>query len=192
MKISVIICTKNRAQELAECIKFVITQSFSPNELIIVDASDTENLDVKGDSRFIYIHAKLPLTHSRNLGVKNSSGDVILFLDDDVVLDKNFIKEIVKVFGKDSKKKIGGVMGNIVNIQRSKSFKSRMHSLINRIFLLPTSGNGRFRASGCPTFIRSANELRNVKFLSGCCMAYRKEVFKDLKFDGFSKCYVYR
>jgi GT2 family glycosyltransferase len=189
MKISVIICTKNRVQELMGCIKSVIAQSLSPEELIIVDAGDTEEVYLKikeqfpKDSRFRYIHTfRSNLTVDRNAGVRNSSGDIIIFLDDDTVLDKDFIKEIVKVFGKDSEKKIGGVMGNIVNIQRSKSFKSRMHSL-KRIFLLPTSGNGRFRASGCPTFIRGARELRNVEFLSGCCMAYRKEVFKNLKFD---------
>jgi len=42
MKVSVIICTKNRAQELTRCIKSVIAQSLSPDELIIVDASDTK------------------------------------------------------------------------------------------------------------------------------------------------------
>ncbi|MGQ9460513.1 MAG: glycosyltransferase family 2 protein [Candidatus Bathyarchaeaceae archaeon] len=188
MKISVIVCTKNRVQELIGCIKSVLAQSLSPDELIIVDAGDTEKAHLKikeefpKDSRFKYIHTKPGLTYARNTGVSNSSGNIIFFLDDDVVLDKDFIKEIVKVFEKDSEKKIGGVMGNIVNIPRLKIKTLLLHS-IERIFLLPTSGNGRFRASGCPTFVHGAKEIKNVEFLSGCCCAYRKEVFKDFKFD---------
>jgi len=191
MKITVIICTKNRAKELTTCIKSVIAQPLSPDELIIVDASDAEETYLKikefnQDSRIKYIHTKPALTYQRNIGIKESSGDIIFFLDDDIVMDKGFIKEIIKIFEKDSGKKIGGVMGNIVNIQRPKSFKQLLryyyYYSIERIFLLPTIGNGRFRSSGCPTFIR-AKEIKNVEFLSGGLTAYRKEVFKDFKFD---------
>jgi len=112
MKISVVIPTKNRAQEFVECIKSVIAQSLPPDELIIVDASDTEKAHLKikeqfpQDTRFKYIHTKPALTYQRNIGVRNSSSDIIFFLDDDMVLDKDFIKQIVKVFEKDSEKKL--------------------------------------------------------------------------------------
>jgi glycosyltransferase involved in cell wall biosynthesis len=202
MRISVIICTKNRAQELTQCIKSVIAQSHSPDEIIIVDASDTEETYLKikeqfpQDSRFRYVHTKPALTYQRNIGVRNSSGDIIFFLDDDMVLDKDFIKEIVKVFEKDSEKKIGGVMGDIVNSSKPKNIlkniRTNLHVLLTRIFLLPTSGNGRFRSSGCPTFIHGAKEIRNVEFLSGGLTAYRKEVFKNLKFDeDFLEAHLY-
>jgi len=78
-------------------------------------------------------------------------------------------------------------MGNIVNIQRPKTILSKLRAnlylLVRRIFLLPSSGDGRFRSSGCPTFIHGAKEIKDVEFLSGGLTAYRKEVFKDLKFD---------
>jgi GT2 family glycosyltransferase len=195
MKISVIICTKNRVQELINCIESVIAQSVSPDEIIIVDASDTEKAYLKikeefhQESRFKYIRSTFPigLSADRNKGVRNSSGDIILFLDDDTMLDKDFIKKIVEVFEKDSEKKIGGVMGNVVNADRPKTFRKKLranlHVLLTRIFLLPIVGNGRFRASGAPTFVLDSTETRDVEFLSGCCMAYRREVFRDLKFD---------
>jgi GT2 family glycosyltransferase len=195
MKISVIICTKNRVQELINCIESVIYQSVSPDEIIIVDASDTNKAHLKikekfnQDSRIKYIHSTCQshLSADRNTGVRNSSGDIVLFLDDDTMLDKDFIKKMVEVFEKDSEKKIGGVMGNVVNTDTPKTFwkklRANLHLLITRIFLLPTTGDGKFRSSGCPSFITGAEEIKNVEFLSGCCMAYRKEVFKDLKFD---------
>jgi glycosyltransferase involved in cell wall biosynthesis len=41
MKTSVIIRTKNRVQELERCIRSIVFQSLPPDEVIIVDASDT-------------------------------------------------------------------------------------------------------------------------------------------------------
>jgi len=195
MRVSVVICTKDRVQELVDCVRSVLAQSVSPVEIIIVDASDKDEAYLKikekfpKDSRFKYIRStgSSGLSADRNKGVRNSSGDIILFLDDDTVLDKDFIKKIVEVFEKDSEKKIGGVMGNVVNADRPKNFwmklRANLHLLITRIFLLPTPGDGRFRSSGCPSFFSGAEEIKNVEFLSGCCMAYRKEVFKDFKFD---------
>jgi GT2 family glycosyltransferase len=195
MEISVIICTKNRVQEPIDCISSVIAQSVSPDEKVIVDASDTDKAYLKikeefhQDSRLKYIHStgSSGLSADRNRGIRNSSGDIILFLDDDTMLDKDFIKKIVEVFEEDSEKKIGGVTGNIVDIDRPNTFwkklRANLHLLITRIFLLPTTGDGRFRSSGCPSFLSSSDEITNVEFLSGCCMAYRKEVFKDVKFD---------
>jgi GT2 family glycosyltransferase len=204
MKISVIICTKNRVQELVNCIKSVVDQSVSPDEIVIVDASDTDKAYLKikeefhQDSRLKYIHSTGTSGLSadtrcadRNRGIRNSFGDIILFLDDDTMLDKDFIKKIMEVFEKDFEKKIGGVMGQIIGSERPKSFKNTFHHIFARIFLLSTFGNGEFRASGSPTFIHGYPKIREVEFLSGCCMAYRKEVFKDVKFDeDFPELYI--
>lgn len=195
MKISVIICTKNRVQELIDCIRSVVAQSVSPHEVIIVDANDKDQAYLKikekfpRDSKLEYIRStgSCGLSADRNKGVRNSSGDIILFLDDDTVLDRDFIKKIIEVFEKDFEKRIGGVMGNIVNINRPATTLRRLytnlHLVVSHVFLLPIVGNGRFRASGAPTFVFGSTEMRDVEFLSGCCMAYRREVFRDLKFD---------
>jgi len=82
---------------------------------VIVDASDTEELNeaikrqFSGSVKIIYIHSKPGLTHQRNVGVEASYGDIIFFLDDDVILDKDFVKEIINVFENDKEKEIGGV-----------------------------------------------------------------------------------
>jgi len=203
MRVSVVICTKNRVQELVNCVKSVFAQSVSPHEVIIVDASDKDEAYLKireefpKDSRLKYIRSThvSHITADRNVGVRNSSGDIILFLDDDTILDKDFIKEIVEIFEKDSEKGIGGVTGNIINIDEPKTVMRKLRVnlslLMKRIFLLPTHGNGRFRSSGCPTFLYGAREKKDVESLSGCNMAYRKQVFNYLKFDeDFPELYI--
>jgi glycosyltransferase involved in cell wall biosynthesis len=195
MRVSVIICTKNRVQELVDCIKSVIGQSVAATEIVVVDASDTDRAYLKikeefsQDSRIRYVHSVPPssLSADRNTGVRYSSGDVFLFLDDDTVLDKDFVKEIVRVFEDDSARKVGGVTGNIVNAERPGTtlmkLRADLQLVIARIFLLPSLGDGKFRASAAPTFLYDAHEIRNVEFLSGCDMAFRREVFSVFKFD---------
>jgi glycosyltransferase involved in cell wall biosynthesis len=92
-----------------------LAQSISPYEILIVDASDTDQSYVATKDEFHqnpkikYIHStsRSGLSADRNTGIRHSSGDVILFLDDDTVLEKGFIKEIVRIFEEDSGRRIG-------------------------------------------------------------------------------------
>jgi GT2 family glycosyltransferase len=195
MIISVVICTRNRPKELVECIKTICSQSLLPYELIIVDASDSEQTrlgitDFNRDFRLKYVRSKRPsyLSTDRNAGIRNSSGDVILFLDDDTLLDRDFIKEIARVFEEDKEKRIGGAMGNIVNAgippeTTLRKLYANLHLVISYVFLLSIARDGRYRVSGSPTYVVNISETRDVEFLSGCCMAYRAEIFRDLKFE---------
>lgn len=192
MKVSVVICTRNRPAVTRECLASVFAQSQKPDEVIIVDASDVEDENLKHDLRIKYVRAKPGLSHQRNVGVGNCTGDLIFFLDDDTVLDGAFIEKIVKVFRKDKGLKVGGVMGDIVNAKVSGSLLKRLsyslHLLIQRAFLLPTFGNGNFQLSGCPTYPYGSREIKRVEFLAGGITAYRRVVFNDFRFeeDAFS------
>jgi hypothetical protein len=61
--------------------------------------------------------------------------------------------------------------------------RTGLHHVIARIFLLPSLGDGKFKASGAPTFLHDAHEIRNVEFLSGCNMAFRRKIFDNFMFD---------
>ena len=101
MDISIIICTKDRPDELSECVGSIQRQSVKPGEIIIVDASnsdETKNLCQVWRNRDLlrikYIRSKPHLTHQRNLGVASSVGKFIFFFDDDVVLDEGYLENI--------------------------------------------------------------------------------------------------
>ena len=186
-KLSIIVCTKNRPNELSTCLNSIITQTVEPHEIIIVDGSTVANfvetlkttlkLPRKWKRKITHIESQThALTADRNTGVKNSEGDILFFFDDDVILDCNYLREVVKIFVEDKEEKVGGVMGNITNVL-SKGFKDTVKEVFARVFLLPGRGNGRFRVSGAPTFIEHKSEVCPVEFLSGCCMAYRRKVF---------------
>ena len=94
---SVIIPTYNRAKYLPKAINSVLTQSFSDLELIIIDDAsidDTSKLVKRFiDPRIIYIKNKSNQERSisRNIGVDNSKGKYICFLDGDDWYGKNHL-----------------------------------------------------------------------------------------------------
>lgn len=201
LKISVAISTKNREQDIIKCMESILIQSYEPYEIIIIDSSDTNNLESKLNllcepkNRVLkYVHAKVSLTCARNIAIEKCAGDVILFIDDDVILDKDYIKEMANVFNRDAGEKIAGVTGNIiaegVNAEKvKKSFPYLIYrkivELLAKVFFLPRHGNGRFQPSGFPTLIysKNINEVIDTEFLFGCNMAFRKEIVDEFKFD---------
>jgi len=87
-RISAIITTFNRADMLKHSIKSVLSQSYDDYELLILDNSSKDETQevVKSFSsaKIRYIrHAPMTIPKARNLGVKESRGEFIAFLDDD-------------------------------------------------------------------------------------------------------------
>lgn len=88
-KVSVIIPTKNRDHYVSFAIKSVLGQTFKDFELIVCDAASTDNTEeVVGkfdDERIRYIREDIDrgVSASRNIGIRNSRGTFVAFLDDD-------------------------------------------------------------------------------------------------------------
>lgn len=186
MNVSIIIPTRNRQKDVIECLKSISIQSLKPNEIIVVDASDDQRLRHELNKlelapvNLIYLYDQSGLTHGRNIGVQKATGEIILFLDDDVILEKDYVKEIVNVFKEDTKKEIGGVMGTNSKAHRPRFLSRMVHSLF---FLVMDDGNGKIRPSGMPTFCYFNNSVTDVEVLTGYEMNYRREVFDYYQFD---------
>jgi GT2 family glycosyltransferase len=206
VRISVVIPTKDRPQDLAKCLGSIFNQTLLPDEIVIVDCSTQKQLnssivaEANEKVKTIYLHTAPGLTYQRNRGIEASSGDILLFLDDDIVLDKNFVKEIVNVFENDREQKVAGVYGNIVSPEKQHDLSLRqvlvwviqaVNRLIAAVFFLSQNGNGRFRASGFPTYVHGAKETKRVECLPGGLTAYRREVFAEFKFDENLHGYAY-
>ena len=103
--VSVIIPTYNRAEPfLRKAIHSVISQTYSNWQLIIVDNNSIDNTDhvVKSFNdrriKFLKIKNNGSIAKSRNLGILNSDGKYIAFLDSDDFWEKNKISECLKIF----------------------------------------------------------------------------------------------
>lgn len=194
MNLSIIICTRNRIEDFKKILPSIAAQTRLPDELIVVDSSDVHEIETHLGSVSLpflvrYFHTPPGLTLQRNYGIRECRADLICFFDDDVELDKNYLAEVEKIFVDDTSHMIGAVGGRVVNPYGSQPrtihfrIERRMFSLLNWLFGLGGIGNGRFRFSGMPVHPLDTLPSRDIECLSGCCMAFRREVFEKAAFD---------
>lgn len=107
MKVSVIVCTRNRPESIEPCISSILNNTYRDLELLIIDQSNdgkTEEVVKKHmdiDKRIEYIHLNTEgKSKAVNLGIKRSSGDIVTMTDDDCVVKNDWIENIVEAFQK--------------------------------------------------------------------------------------------
>src|SRR5882672_6242686 len=88
MKISLILSTVGRTEELARFLEHLDRQTYRSFELLIVDQNPEGILDSlvrQHRERFPLLHLRSEqgLSHARNVGLQHFSGDVVAFPDDD-------------------------------------------------------------------------------------------------------------
>lgn len=108
--VSVIITSKNEVDVIGKLLKSIIKQTYKKLEVILVDNHSTDNtLKIAKSFKKVKIYQWGPeRSAQRNYGAKVSSGEYLLFLDADMKLLPNVIKECVVVAK--SRAKIGSVI----------------------------------------------------------------------------------
>lgn len=115
--VSVVIPSFNNKRTIDACLKSVFGQSHREIECIVVDNFSTDGtVDIVKKYPAILIQAKGERTKAKNIGIGKAQGECICFIDSDMALDKDVLKECLQVIGK------GG--GGVVIPERSigKSF----------------------------------------------------------------------
>jgi len=105
MIVSVIITTKNEEANIENCLKSIKEQSYPQNliEIIVVDNNSTDKTKQIAESfreRFTSLNLQVfnwgpERSAQRNFGVEKSSGEYFLYLDADMILHKDVIKDCV-------------------------------------------------------------------------------------------------
>ena len=102
-KVSVIIPTFNREDDLVNTIKCLLEQKFDEGyEIVVIDQTkkhDDKTLAFleEAKDKIKYIFQDIPsVTFARNNGLRNAAGDVLIFVDDDITCGVDFIKNHYK------------------------------------------------------------------------------------------------
>jgi GT2 family glycosyltransferase len=99
--ISVVVCTRNRTEQLRGCLEALLALEYSTFEIIIVDNApgndDTYNLVSHYPVR--YVREERPgLDWARNRGINESKYNLVAFTDDDARADPYWLQFIAKAF----------------------------------------------------------------------------------------------
>lgn len=107
--VSVIITTKNEAVIIDKLMKSIFDQSYKNFEIILVDNNSQDQTKKKAKKMGAKVYNFGPeRSAQRNFGAKKSRGFYFLFLDADMSLSVNVIKQCVEIAQSD--KTIGGVV----------------------------------------------------------------------------------
>ena len=98
--LSIAICTKDRAKRLARLLgslqRVVPASRFRSTEILVVDnasidGSTREAVDAFADVRYV-AEPRPGLDFARNAALRHASGELLAFLDDDVVVDRDWLQ----------------------------------------------------------------------------------------------------
>lgn len=101
MKISVVIPTYNEEKHIKDCIESLLRQSYPNFEIIVVDDGSIDKTvqilnDFASRQKIILLKQNhLGPAHARNLGVDFSGGEILVFVDADMIFEEDFLKDLV-------------------------------------------------------------------------------------------------
>lgn len=101
--LTAIICTYNRAKYIGNLLESIAANDLPKNEyeILLVDNNCTDNTRetceafaaVHKDVNFRYVvEPEQGLSAARNKGIKEAKGDVIVYIDDDALIDKEYLR----------------------------------------------------------------------------------------------------
>ena len=105
--ISVIVPVYNVEKYLPQCLDSIKNQTYTNLEIILVDDGSTDSSGIicdnaaTKDKRIKVIHKEnMGISHTRNIGIQNSSAELISFIDSDDYVNENYIQYLYNLLNK--------------------------------------------------------------------------------------------
>ena len=107
--ISIIVCTYNRDKYSYNVLKSIADNEFphTEYEIVLVNNNSTDNTESEC-KRFqqdyptinfhYFVETNQGLSYARNCGIQNAQGDILVYVDDDATVNKEYIKTYVTFF----------------------------------------------------------------------------------------------
>lgn len=174
MDISIILCTYNRCLSLQHVLESLQTMNDLPHgtwETIVVDNNSTDKTKStvarfagrgKGTIRYIF-EARQGKSHALNTGIGAAKGDILAFTDDDVLIDPNWLPNIMKKFDHHDCVGVGGKIIPVISGKKPSWLAMDTHTPFMNVL-----GSFDLGEECC--------ELKVPTY--GANMAFRKEVFR--------------
>ena len=182
--ISIVIPSKDNPEMLARCVRSIEGNTSVPHEIIIVDNGSTpENRakvqklvdELNEDGRVLYLYEEMPFNMPRfyNLGAAAASGEMLLFMHDDVIIQtKGWLSHL----SEKAKLPYVGAVGMKLLYPNS--------NIIEHAGIISVEEGPVYKLQYCridESYYFDFNKgVRNVLALSGACIMVRGEIFREV------------
>ena len=159
-RVSVVVCSYNGGATLEQCLRSLVHLTYPDYEVIVIDdgaSDDTSAIATRFAVR--YIHTENGgLGRARNLGIAESTGEIVAFIDADAYADPDWLFHMVNALEEQEAAAVGGP--NVC--PPGDGFVAQCVD----------------HAPGNPTHVLIDDEL--AEHVPGCNMAYRKEALQAI------------
>ena len=203
---------------LLKLLQSVQNQTLYPDEVLIIDGSTNNKTKVilKHNSfenlkYFLISDSDRGLTRQRNFGILYTSNDseLICFLDDDIILDKNYFEEIIKTYSEfPDALGVGGYINNEDNwINVDSDYIPKMNEyyydawkkkdgsrfVLRKILGLDSDTkpgfSPEFSHGRSISFLPPSGKIYEVEQLMGGVSSFKKSIFKTIQFSTYFEGY---
>jgi GT2 family glycosyltransferase len=218
MKLTLIICTYMRAKPLLTLLESVKRQAVYPDEILIIDGStNMQTKEMLAENPFSNLQYFLVsdkdrgLTRQRNFGISRcaTDTDIICFLDDDTVLERNYFAEILRTYtifpealgvgGYINNEDKWGIVGPDYKPKTDEFFfdgwkkKDGSRFILRKKLGLDSNTNPgflpEFSHGRSISFLPPSGKIYEVEQLMGGVSSFRKSVFRDFQFSTYFEGY---
>ena len=159
--VSIIIPVYNAAQHLKQCIAAIKRSPYSSFEIIVIDdgSSDASAEVARNHGTLVFqLQNQSGPAAARNYGAKKAQGDILLFIDSDVLVQEDTIGRVVDDFL--NHPAIGALFGSYDDDPLEKNFLSQYKNLLHH-------------------FVHQISSKEAVTFWAGCG-AVRRDIFQSV------------
>lgn len=199
--VSIILPTYNRAEQIEECVRFVLAQSYSNWELIISDDGSTDSTPLiakkltENDGRIRYHQNRFNqgLPKNKSIAISASRGDLVFIIEDDLILEPDCLEILVSTYSELKAKgcEVGAIVPRLTT--QFTDNVGTLRGIFRGMILCATE-----RGGNCPGLIDKRtgfiyedydvdfDEVKEIE-MAHACLLYPKVVFR--KIGGFSDSY---
>lgn len=171
IKVSIVIPTWNEKGFALDCLRYVYSQSYKDFEVIMVDNGSTDNTPKEVKKRFPEVNViqkkkNYGFAEGNNIGVRKAKGEYVVLLNNDTIVEKDWLKELVDFMDKDKSTAIA--VSKTYSRYDKKSFTFQYETL---------------NPLGYPITYKFDKKKKNWPFYAcACSLIYRRDLV-DVPFD---------
>ncbi len=191
--VSISVLTFNSEDIIGHCLKSALDQSYDNIEILVIDNASSDNTvevvkqlkDKYNSNLNILINKEnIGFAKGHNIGIRKSRGEYVLCLNQDVVLDKDFVKNAVELM--EFNKNVGGVQGKLYKTTKLNmcEVEPRTSRILDSTGLLMFK-NRRIVARGQGEKDKNQYQRGEIFGADGPAPFYRRRALEDTKLPTF-------
>jgi GT2 family glycosyltransferase len=162
IQISIIILNYNGRKWLKKCLDSILNSDFNKKnyEVIVVDNNSPDNsieIAKKSNVKIIENKENLGFAEGNNIGMRKAKGDYIVLFNNDLIVEKNWLKKAFSIM--EENKKIGALGGKIFYKKTSEEWfggaKIHFGGLVNHHYLSNNIGESDYMVGAAVMFRKS-------------------------------------